>query len=341
MIVYKIQDAKNFLRTITLKRIWNGLKVLSSFYLSRLIRKPVHWGMPMSISIEPTNLCNLGCTECPTGLKILTRRNGNLSMPLFQKTIDQIYKFTSYLTLYFQGEPFMNPAFFEFVAYASKKKMYTTTSTNGHYFTEANCKKAVDSGLSRLIVSVDGTTQDVYEKYRKDGNLAKVIEGLEMMMRTKKELKAKNPLVLLQFIVFKDNEHQIEDIQKLAKDIGVDHLALKTAQVYDFENSKNIIPDNVKYSRYKKRKDGSYEIKNKYYNHCWRSWQSSVITWDGHMVPCCFDKDATYKVGDLKSESFKDVWESEDLKLFRGSILTNRKQIDICQNCVEGTKIWI
>jgi radical SAM protein with 4Fe4S-binding SPASM domain len=341
MIIYKLQDTKNLLRTITLKRVWNGLKVLSSFYLSRLIRHPLHWGMPMSISIEPTNLCNLGCTECPTGLKLLTRRNGNLHMELFQKTIDQIDRTTPYLTLYFQGEPFMNPSFFDFVQYASSKKMYVTTSTNGHYFSEAHCRKAIESGLSRMIVSIDGTTQDVYEKYRKGGKLNKVLEGLRLMMETKKMMKARNPLVVLQFIVFKDNEHQIEDIQRLAKELGVDHLALKTAQVYDYEKGKDIIPDNVKYSRYKKRKDGSYEIKNKYYNHCWRSWQSSVITWDGQMVPCCFDKDAKYKVGDLKNESFKAVWQSPGLKTFRGSILKNRKEIDICRNCIEGTKIWI
>ncbi|MBC8344502.1 MAG: SPASM domain-containing protein, partial [Bacteroidetes bacterium] len=298
-------------------------------------------GLLWSISTGPTSLGNLGCPKCPQGLKILTRRSGNLNMPLFTRIIDQIYKTTSYLTLYFQGEPFMNPSFFDFVAFASEKKMYTATSTNGHYFTEANCKKAVESGLTRLIVSVDGTTQEVYEKYRKDGHLEKVVEGLELMMKTRREMKAKNPLVIMQFIVFKDNEHQIEDIQKLAKEIGVDHLALKTAQVYDYEKGKKTIPENIKYSRYKKRKDGTYEIKNKYYNHCWRSWQSSVITWDGHMVPCCFDKDAKYKVGDLKSESLKAVWESADLKIFRTNVLKKRKEIDICRNCVEGTKIWL
>ncbi len=297
--------------------------------------------MPMSVSIEPTSLCNLGCTECPTGLKALKRHSGSMHMPMFTKIVDQIYKYTSYITLYFQGEPFLNPFFFEFAAYASRKRIYTTTSTNGHYFTADTCKKAVESGLSRLIVSIDGSTQDVYENYRKGGKLDKVVDGLRLMMKTRKEMNASSPLVVLQFIVFKDNEHQIEDIKQLAKDIGVDHLGLKTAQVYDYENGQHIIPDNVKYSRYKKKKDGTYEIKNKFYNHCWRSWQSSVITWDGHMVPCCFDKDANYRVGDLKSDSFKDVWGSHDLKLFRGSILKNRKDIDICQNCIEGTKIWI
>ncbi|MFC2114193.1 radical SAM/SPASM domain-containing protein [Bacteroidota bacterium] len=341
MIVYKFHDARNFLKSISLPRIWNGLQVLSSFYISRLIRKPFHRGMPLSLSIEPTNLCNLGCTECPTGLKTLTRRSGQLHMELFKHVIDQVKQTTPYLTLYFQGEPFMNPDFFEFITYASQQNMYVTTSTNGHYFSAENCRKAIESGLSRLIVSIDGTTQEVYEKYRIGGKLEKVVDGLKQMMAVKKDMKARNPLVVIQFIVFRDNEHQVEDIKTLAKEIGVDHLALKTAQIYDLEKGNEIIPENVKYSRYRKLKDGTYKIKNNYYNHCWRSWQSSVITWDGDMVPCCFDKDAKYKVGNLQTVSFLEVWKSEALKDFRATILRNRKEIDICRNCIEGTNVWI
>ena len=123
-------------------------------------------------------------------------------------------------------------------------------------------------------------------------------------------------------------------------DQHIPYLDKKTHQV-TINFLKDIIPDNVKYSRYKKRKDGAYDIKNKYYNHCWRSWQSCVITWDGHMVPCCFDKDANYKVGNVNDVPFIDVWKGDSLKAFKKNLLTNRKDIDICQNCTEGTKIWI
>ena len=160
-------------------------------------------------------------------------------------------------------------------------------------------------------------------------------------MEIRKSLKAKHPYVILQFIVFKKNEHQITEIKKLAKEIGVDKLTLKTAQVYDYKTAKDIIPENIKYSRYKKDKDGNYNIINKYYNHCWRSWQSCVITWDGNMVPCCFDKDADYKVGNVSENSFIDIWKSEIFKSFKTRLLQNRKDIDICQNCTEGTKFWI
>ena len=84
------------------------------------------------------------------------------------------------------------------------------------------------------------------------------------------------------------NEHQINDIKVLGKEIGVDEVRFKTAQIYDYVNGNKLIPTIEKYSRYKKQNDGTYQIKNKMHNHCWKLWHSSVITWDGSVVPCCF-----------------------------------------------------
>jgi radical SAM protein with 4Fe4S-binding SPASM domain len=69
-------------------------------------------------------------------------------------------------------------------------------------------------------------------------------------------------------------------------------------------------------------------------------WQGCVITWDGKIVPCCFDKDAKYKLGNLSISKFEEIWFSESYDRFRRSILKSRNQIDICTNCTEGTKVW-
>ncbi len=139
---------------------------------------------------------------------------------------------------------------------------------------------------------------------------------------------------------FKTNQHQIEELKKMGKEIGVDEVKIKTAQIYDFENSIGLIPDEAKYSRYKKNQAGEYEIKNKLLNQCWRMWQGCVITWDGKIVPCCFDKDAKYKIGNLHEQAFSKIWHSAEYNNFRKSVLTSRNSIDICTNCSEGTKVW-
>ena len=118
-------------------------------------------------------------------------------------------------------------------------------------------------------------------------------------------------------------------------------VRFKTAQVYDYKNDPNqLIPENKKYSRYRRDDKGEYEFRNALDNHCWRLWHATVITWDGLVVPCCFDKDAQHPLGDLKGRPFKEVWHNEQYVTFRRQILLSRKNIDICANCSEGTRVW-
>jgi len=334
-------DTLNLISKLSFARVWNGLKVLSSFYISRITRKPVQWGLPISISFEPTTSCNLRCPECPSGLRAFTRPTGMLEKDFFTTTINDLHKHLLYLIFYFQGEPYLNPRFLEMVKYASSKGIYTATSTNAHYLTESAARKTVESGLDRLIISIDGTTQEVYEQYRVGGKLSKVLEGTRNMVKARKEMNSKKPFIFFQFLVVKPNEHQVNEIRKLAREIGVDEVRFKTAQVYDYANDPNqLIPVNEKYSRYQRNSDGTYRAKNKLANRCWKLWHANVITWDGMVVPCCFDKDASHPLGNLRDQPFRQVWQSDAYKNFRASLMMSRKNIDICSNCSEGVSVW-
>jgi radical SAM protein with 4Fe4S-binding SPASM domain len=313
--------------------------VYISFYLTKYFKIPIQWGKPFSVSFEPTTSCNLRCPECPSGLRSFSRPIGMLEPSFFRKTIDELSKHLFYLTFYFQGEPYLNKNFLEMVTYAKKKKIYTSTSTNAHYFTDEVAKKTIESGLDRLIISIDGTTQETYQQYRVGGQLSKVIEGAKLIVKWKKELQSTTPFVIFQFLVVKPNEHQIDDLKLLAKDIGVDEVILKTAQVYDYENGNELIPENEQYSRYRKNSDGTYSIKNSLENSCWKLWHSCVITWDGKVVPCCFDKDAQHQLGDLKTNTFNQIWNNDKYKNFRVKLVKGRKEIDICTNCSEGCEV--
>jgi len=325
---------------MSIRKGFNAFQLYFSFQLSRLFKQPIHWGMPLTIAVEPTTSCNLRCPECPSGLRSFTRPTGMLQQKMFHKIIDELQNKLSYLTFYFQGEPYLNPSFLDMVNYASEKNIFTSTSTNAHYLTPDIAEKTIESGLDKLIISIDGITQEVYENYRVGGRLEKVFEGTKNIMNAKKKLNSKTPYTIFQFLVVKPNEHQIEDAKKLAIDFGVDEIVFKTAQVYDYENGNELIPTNEKYSRYKKLANGKFEIKNSLENNCWKMWSSAVITWDGAVVPCCFDKDATHKLGNVNEQSFASVWKNESYFNFRTSILKGRNQIDICKNCSEGTTVF-
>jgi radical SAM protein with 4Fe4S-binding SPASM domain len=335
-----LKDTFNFLSKLNAHKVSNASAVLSSYYLAKYSGRPLQWGLPFNISIEPTTNCNLGCPECPSGLKSFTRPTGNLEFDFYKRMLDEIGEELIYLYFYFQGEPYMHPHFTGLVKYAARKKIYTVTSTNGHFLTERKARETVESGLDRIIISIDGTSQQTYQQYRVGGNLDKVIEGTRNLVRMKAELKSKTPHIVFQFLVVKPNQHQVEEVKKLANELGVDEVKLKSAQLYDFKHGNHLMPTIDIYSRYKQEKDGTYSIKNNLLNHCWKLWHSCVITWDGKIVPCCFDKDAQHQLGDLHTKSFKQIWQSGLYRSFRSRVLKSRAEIDICTNCSEGTRVW-
>ena len=297
--------------------------------------------MPFSLSIEPTTACNLGCPECPSGLKSFTRPTGKLDLRLHQTMIQQLKRSVFYINYYFQGEPFLHPDFLDLIKEAKRNKIYTATSTNAHFIDKKKAAEIVDSGLDRLIISIDGLTQQTYENYRINGQLEKVLHGTRNILQAKKELGSKTPHLIFQFLAVKQNEHEISDVFRLGAELNIDEVRIKSAQLYDYKNGNSLIPENEKYSRYKRQKDGTYKLKKETGNHCWRMWSSCVLTWDGKVVPCCFDKDAQHVLGTINSAPFKNIWHNPQYNSFRQAILTGRNEIEICQNCSEGAKVWV
>lgn len=339
-MLINLHDSISLASKLTPKRIFNALKVWRSYKRSVNSSISAIGGLPISMAIEPTTACNLRCPECPSGLRSFSRPTGKLDTSLFNKIMADVSDHLLYLTFYFQGEPYLNPQFLDMVAIASRHKVYTTTSTNAHFLDDANAKKTVESGLNRLIISIDGASQETYESYRKEGDLTKVLEGTQNILKWRKKLKKRGPKVVWQFLVVKPNEHEIPKIKQLAKQYGVDKVAFKTAQIYDYINGSDLIPTINKYSRYQMNKDGTYRIKNKLENKCWKMWQSCVITWDGKVIPCCFDKDASHSMGNVSQNTFESIWFSKPYDQFRKSLLTSRSEIEICKNCTEGLTVW-
>lgn len=270
--------------------------------------------------------------------------------------MDQLPQSTGYLTLYFQGEPFLNRDIFDCIAYARAKNMYVCSSTNGHFLSEENILKTIGSGLNKLIIPLDGTDQQTYEQYRIEGSFQQVIDGIQDFVRIRRQMKTKKPKLEIQFLVLKSNEHQIKEIKLLGKKLGADKVKLKTAQFYHYEHGNPLIPENQRYNRYRqqpremKTKFSNFQLfessnlqipsahqhitnKNPLSNRCFRMWGSCVITWDGKVVPCCYDKNADHCMGDLTKNSFRDIWNGKKYQDFRNQIVINRKSIDICRNC--------
>lgn len=289
--------------------------------------------MPLSVGTELTNNCNLRCPECSSGSDLMTRTRGFMDIELFDKVIMELSPYLYNINLYFQGEPMLHPLFFSFVK--NSRGVNTIISTNGHFLSVENSEKIVKSGLSKLIISLDGLDQNTYSAYRRNGCVNTVLEGIKNVAEAKEKYSSLLKIEI-QFIVSKLNEGQIPQVRKLARKFK-SSLSLKSMQINAKEDIASWIPIKERFRRYK-LKDGGYVIKNSLPDRCARLWLSPVITWDGKVLPCCFDKNAEYVMGDLNQDSFREIWNGPKYRIFRKSILTGRHMIEICRNCTSGLR---
>lgn len=323
-----------WVRYLSIYKIVNLIKLRISYLFSRLGFQPIWNIYPHFISIETTNFCNLHCPECPVGSRNESKTTkSSFDFALYKRLITELKPSLQHVMLYFQGEPFLNTHLMEFIRHAHDANIYTSVSTNGQFLNEKTAKEIVMSGLDKLIVSMDGTTQEVYQTYRVGGSLLKAIDGVKYLVEWKKELKSKTPMIEIQFLVLKTNEHQMNDMRELSKSMKVDRLSFKSAQLYDFENGNELLTTKKNFSRYMETKEGTFIIKGQQPNRCWRLWSGAVINVTGEVLPCCFDKGSEYTFGNINDRSFSECWQGSKAHDFRQRIITNRKQFDMCRNC--------
>lgn len=312
-------------------KLLNAFICGTSYAASLVLRKPVVLGIPPCIGIELTNCCNLACPECASGSGNMKRPKGYMDPGLFTDILNQLGKTLLFCNLYFQGEPLLHPEFPSFLDKA--RNIYKTISTNGHFLTIPLSEAIVKSGRGKIIISMDGMDQDTYTRYRRNGNLDKVKEGIMNISEAKKKFRS-NFRIEVQMLVNRFNEHQIDEFRNFAKEKGVIPI-LKSMQINNSEAYNSWLPVQENYRRYTGKK-GDFRIKSSLPDRCGRLWFVPVVTWDGKVLPCCFDKDADYTMGNLGECSFREIWRGEKYDIFRRNILSARRRIDICRNCTSG-----
>ena len=327
-------DLLNRVSSLSIRKVLNIALVQLSYFLSMLLKKPLVWGEPFFISLEPAAICNLTCPQCPTGTGDVKRSKKFMDLNTFKDIVDETVRTTAILSLYHQGEPLLHKSFADMVKYATDRKIYTMTSSNGQLLTEEVCVSLVEAGLDRIIISLDGTDQESYNKYRMGGDFEKVIAGIRLLSEAKRANR--KPYIIIQFLVFKHNEGQVAEIRKLGKRLGADRVTIKSAQIEYPESIHEWMPVHKKYRRYRRNNQGDWMLGGSLKNRCRRLWQTTVITTDGLLVPCCFDKLAKYPMGTIGTGSISQIWKNREYIDFRSRVLGNRKGIGICTNCTEG-----
>ena len=318
------------IKYISWRKIWNLCR-LHKFYRKAKNGKLIGEVPPPSFaSYEPTNICNLSCEMCPSGKGLLKRPRGTADMDLYRKFITENRETLIDIILHFQGEPLMYKQLGEMIAFARQNRIYTMFSTNGQLLAQ-NIDIIRNARPDRIIVSLDGLSDETYTKYRVGGKVQNVLNGLEKLSQLPAN---ERPFIELQFLVFSHNEHEIPELQKLKKKYHIDKITLKSAQIY--ENSQvDFLPENKNFSRYEVSESGSFRLKNGIKNQCKRLIFGTVVCFDGRVVPCCFDKDADHEFGSIANQSLHEIRNSKKYIDFVNKVFSNRNEISICNNCTE------
>lgn len=263
-------------------------------------------GMPFIYTIDPLNACNLRCPLCPTGLGILGRKRGKLDLEKYISIIDQIAPYAYKVSLYNWGEPFLHPDIFKIIAYTSSKRIEVLISSNLNHFNPEMAEETVLSGLDTLLVSVDGTTQEVYEKYRRKGNLSLVLDNLRLLVDAKRRLGRSKPFIYMRMLINRYNENQIDEMKQISEDIGVD--AFEVGGLYVDTNN----PDQIKEWLPEKEQLAAYDYSGEKLSNSWHCvddlWQGMVINWDGGVAPCCWMHDKKNDLSNVFNEPIRDLW---------------------------------
>ncbi|MGB8359195.1 MAG: radical SAM/SPASM domain-containing protein [Bacteroidales bacterium] len=312
----------------------NAIYSVFSYGMKRYAGFSVMPPLPPAINVELSSRCNLSCPECVTGAGLLKRGRAFIDTKIAEKIAGELSGRTLSAWLYFQGEPMMHPEFFQIVSLF--RNMNPVISTNGHFLNEENCRMLADSPLKRIIISYDGATAVTYNIYRTGGDHTRVTEGIRSLADTIRK-RGSGVKIELQLLLGKYNEHEKRVVAEFAASVNAD-FRIKSMQVLDIERAGDWMPSDTARSRYRKSK-GNWEPASSKTRGCLRMWTSAIVTTDGDVVPCCFDKFAVHSMGNLTDQTFSAIWHGEKYSAFRNSVIRSRASTDICSGCPQGRRI--
>lgn len=281
----------------------------------------------IGLMIETTNRCNLKCTTCFSHQD--GRGKTDMTLKSFIKLIRSNADHISHISLYNYGEPLLNKSTFGMIRYAKKMGIkYVKLATNGTLLTDEKAMALVNSGLDYISISLDGASAATYAQFRIGGNFGLVVRNIERLVAIRNQAGGRLEIEL-QFIIMNYNEHEIADIEVLARKLGVDKLRLKTVLIKK-EKWNYLLPKNDGYNRYA----GARELKT-----CPKPIDELVVNSDGTVIPCCYvvgPDVEKYRLGNIAQQTLEEILKSGAYSGFAANCMSDKGLNSCCADCNEG-----
>jgi MoaA/NifB/PqqE/SkfB family radical SAM enzyme len=310
----------------------------------RMRRRTQLRGKPYYYFVDPCNVCNLRCPLCPTGNGLLDRSKGMLKLADYRVILDKIAPYAVEVSLHNWGEPLLNKEIFEIIKLTNERGIATNMSSNLSLEKDNLAERLIESGLEYLIVSLDGVSQEVYERYRVRGDVELVFDNLRALVEAKRRLGSRTPVVEWQYLVFKHNEHEMEQAQALAARIGVDRFRFRApgfplgdyklaARPQQVEAESIWMPSNPAYWELHPgllRKSGFL-----WDEPCYYLYRSMTVNPGGGIAACCIVYKERQDFGNLVRDDLETIWNNQQYQASRalyGKNPTGRAGT-VCDSC--------
>jgi MoaA/NifB/PqqE/SkfB family radical SAM enzyme len=267
---------------------------------------------PTTYVLGLTNICNLRCPLCITGLRRQQKQKKFMDFESAKKIIEKVKDHAICVQLYKWGESLLHRDFVRILRMAKESGMFTQLSTNLNINYDKDLFYAlVDAPLDQMMVSFDGLTQETYSRYRVGGDLAKVIENVKLLSKIKKERKSHYPVIDLQFLTNRYNSDEVSALMRDFRDIGAD-FAFTAETIMPFKcNDKGLARQWLTDAEIENRKYidvDSWTL----YNVCAFLYKFMIVEQDGSIPPCCYTTDPAddFSVFD-ESKTINEIFNSD------------------------------
>lgn len=274
---------------------------------------------PVELVVEVTNACNLACTMCPRSEMV--RSIGHMDLDLFRSMVDQAAPHVELVQLAGGlGEPLSHPRLAEMVAWCRKRHVEVGISTNAALLDPARTTALLDAQPDILLFSLDGATKETHEAIRVGSDFEKTMGRVSAFLHAKaardRGRRRRPPYTAVQMVTMPENEHEIEAFR--ARWEG--HPGLDAVRYKRFKDLLSVNP------RAAAGRDPHAS--------CLLPWRQISVAWDGRVGLCCRDLDFQTIVGDLRTDSFLDVWNGPALRAMRRDLAAGRRASHaLCAKC--------
>lgn len=313
------------------KKTLNELKNNYEYLSGKIVLRSV----PQNYVLGITNICNLKCPLCITGLRKQQKVLGYMSYELFQQIIEKIKDNAKLIQLYNWGESLLHKDFIRILEYCNRYDLNTEVSSNLSLSdVDDKIEAMVKHRLKRLIVSFDGVTQKDYERYRVNGELNLVLKNIEKIKAYKAKYESKFPIIILQFLRNKYADGQLQILKDNYRKWGADeYLICDMTTIFkdrDIDGAREWFDDDEIARRKFLDIDTAMHGKR-----CYFLYTTMVIDHDGTIAPCCFTTDPGDDFGLWdNNKSISEMYNSENY--IKARRMFKEKHADsslVCNNC--------